>query len=455
MQVRNTIWNLKLLFQGQALQNLNRLQQWQYLSQQDVQLLQRRKLSLLLKHAFEHVPHYREVLADFPFNISGDINISDFEKIPFMDKAVIRDKYEQLQSDDLGKRKWFRNTSGGSTGEPVRFVQDKEYADFKQAVKILFDHWANFSVGEGKVLLWGSERDLLVGRETLQVEIGKWLRRELWLNAFCMAPEQMYNYTQQINSFKPKLILAYVESIYELSRFIEQEGIKVHSPRAIMTSAGTLQPHMRDTIERVFETEIFNRYGSREVGDIACECERHQGLHVSPCTHYVEIIDSDGRTISTEKVGEVVVTSLTNYAMPLIRYRIGDRASWSELSCPCGRNWPLLKTVGGRITDSFLRRDGQIIDGRIFNTFVWDQPFVKRYQFIQEDYEKIRVLIVPVENAVDILYEKHHSELVNIRNKVQSIMGAECYVKIEFVDNISPSASGKYRYTWSKVTEES
>ena len=90
-----------------------------------------------------------------------------------------------------------------------------------------------------------------------------------------------------------------------------------------MVTAGTLFEPIRQTIESVFQAPVFNRYGSREVGDIACECEAHSGLHVALPTQFVEILRPDGTAAGPGEIGEIVVTSLTNFAMPLIRYRIG------------------------------------------------------------------------------------------------------------------------------------
>lgn len=223
-----------------------------------------------------------------------------------------------------------------------------------------------------------------------------------------------------------------------------------------MTSAGTLYPYMREVIERVFKASVFNRYGSREVGGIACECELHKGLHVSPLTHYVEIIRADGTPAAPGEVGEVVVTSLVNYTMPFIRYRIGDMAVWAEERCSCGRGWPLLKEVAGRVTDVFTRRDGTKIVPEYFIHLigvVLKFSWLRKFQVIQEDYDHIRLIIVP---SVSFQEANEHinREKADLETKVRLVMGDECRLEIELVEDIPPSPSGKYRYTISKVNHD-
>src|SRR5690606_3762123 len=124
----------------------------------------------------------------------------------------------------------------------------------------------------------------------------------------------------------------------------------------IMTSATTLEPAMRTTIERVFGAPVFGRYGSREVGDVACENGDGNGMLVSPLTHLVEVIGADGTAVPDGTPGELVVTHLTNYSMPLIRFRIGDAGA---LGPPVGSSpWPRLTQVMGRVTDIFYTATG-------------------------------------------------------------------------------------------------
>jgi phenylacetate-CoA ligase len=248
------------------------------------------------------------------------------------------------------------------------------------------------------------------------------------------------------------MLLGYAEAVYELAKFMEREGVQSHHVGAIMTSAGTLHPDMRRVIERAFRAPVFNRYGSRELGGTACECEMHEGLHISPLTHYVEIISPEGGPCAPGELGELVLTSLTNHAMPLIRYRIGDMASWATGTCSCGRRWPLLSGVTGRVTETFVRRDGSVVVPEYLIHLVGVilyRPHYRRFQIVQEDYERVRIRIVmgdprPRNDVVN-------GELDEIGAKVRLVMGKNCAVDFSLEVDIEPTASGKYLYTLSRV----
>jgi phenylacetate-CoA ligase len=433
---------------------LNFLKRVESLSEGQIQKLQEERIRALLRHAYTNVPYYRkqiERLGGFQAIETGDVK-TFLSELPLLTKTTIREFWEDLKSQDLKSREWFYNTSGGSTGEPVRLIQDYVFREHVRAVKAFYDLWTGYRAGMPKIVLWGSERDLFLGRERLRTRLGRWLRNEYWLNAFRMGPSEMRECLRLINTVRPVQILAYAEAAYELARFAEREGLKVYPPRAVMTSAGTLYTYMRETIQRVFNAPVFNRYGSREVGDIACECEAHKGLHVCPVMNYVEILREDGTPAAPGEVGEVVVTSLTNYAMPLIRYRIGDMAVWAEEKCSCGRAWPLLKTVIGRVSDTFITRDGTRVHGEYFTHLIYFRDWIQKFQFIQENYDLVTLLVVPsceFEKAKQIV-EHDYQDLLH---KIQIVMGRSCRLEIKLVEDIPPSPSGKYRYTISKVAK--
>jgi phenylacetate-CoA ligase len=252
---------------------------------------------------------------------------------------------------------------------------------------------------------------------------------------------------KRINQIKPCLILAFPNSIDELARFIKEHHLAVYSPLTIMTSGSVLFPEVRARIKEVFHSIIFDRYGSREVGDIACNCAKSEGLHLVPDIHYLEIVDDKGEEVKQEEAGNIIVTLLTNYTMPLIRYKIGDMGILSERNCQCGRESPLLEKVVGRINSRFKNKFGDYIN-TWFNSLFYFQDNIKQYQVIQETTDLILINLVLINKDklkdMDKFFEENNQ-------KICKIMGHQITVKYNIVDEIQPSPSGKYMYTFSKV----
>ncbi|WP_396621469.1 phenylacetate--CoA ligase family protein [Marinobacter sp. W-8] len=408
----------------------------------------------ILLHAFQHVAYYRDCLlrAGFDDNEIRNDPVAALGALPLLDKRILREHFEALKSDDLASRNWHVNTSGGSTGEPARFIQDSEYHLYGMAGKALFDVWTGYKAGEPRVILWGSERDLLVGRETVKARVGRFLRNEVPLNTFRMSEQDLRHFVDVINEVRPVQITAYVESAFELARYVEQRGLKIHSPTAILTSAGTLFPHMRELIEKVFQARVFNRYGSREVGDVACNCREQDGLHVNPYTHHVEILREDGTPCVPGEIGEVVVTSLTNRAMPLLRYRIGDLASWAEQACECGRAWPLMQEVAGRVNSILKTRNGTFATAALstmmyFKDSEKTKPFSSfgRYQLVQKGLDHLVVRLL-LEN--EALFAEEKPLLIH---NIKAVFGNDIILDVETPTSLPSNPSGKHIYIWSEV----
>ena len=304
---------------------------------------------------------------------------------------------------------------------------------------------AGKDIGEAEVRLWGSERDIFHGTRGLRAAMGNWVRNQHFFNAFSMTPADMTAFIERLNRIRPRIVVAYAQSAYELATFSIDNNLPIRGVGAVMTSAGTLYPFMREAIGRGFDAPVFNRYGSREVGAIATECDAHRGLHVHMENQVVEIVDAGGAPCAPGVPGEIVVTTLTNFAMPLIRYRIGDTAAWAEHPCTCGRGSRLLANVTGRVVDTFVTADGKKIDGEYFTHLVYFKDWVRKFQFVQEDLESIRV-------KFETRSEAPRADLEEIEGKIKLVMGNRCRVEFEFVDEIPPGTSGKYRYTISRVS---
>ncbi len=401
-------------------------------------------LTELLQHCRTSVPYYAESI-DHAGKM-GNADPRDYlRRLPLLTKQTIRVNAQMMHSTDLGRRQWTYNTSGGSTGEPISLIQDAEYEDRCRAITMVFYSLLGYETGQPSVRLWGSERDIEGGTKSRKARFFNWLTATTWMNAFLMSPERMRRYVETLNRVRPHLIVAYAQAAYELARFVERERLVLCPQRAVVTSAGTLYPFMRDKIAQVFGCEVYNLYGSREVSDIACEMPGADGLWVAPWGNYVEIVDDQGEPVEPGEEGNIVVTCLTNYAMPLLRYWIGDRGALMPEPAPGSSGPQVLKQVSGRNVDVFRTPDETLVDGEYFTHLLYFRPWVWKFQVIQRSREDLLFKVVRANG------DPPRSELEDIAAKARLVMGPNCRVDFEFPSDLPPHPSGKYRYTISEV----
>jgi len=436
----------KYINQSNVLNYLDKLKDYQWKSWEENQRLQRKRLFLLIKYAGKNIPYYQNIFQSSNFTFSEPTILEDVKRLPVLTKETIRTHFDELYC--FQDKTYYRNTSGGSTGEPVIFYQDKEYLNWANAAKRLFNEWAGRRLGDPMIKLWGSLSDIL------EVDLGfkGFLRRQISgitiLNSYRMTEKDVEKYVRIINAKKPDFILTYTNGISEIANFIREYQLSIHSPSSIMTAAGVLYPEVKKTIEEVFQTKVFNRYGSREVSDIACNCEKDNGLHLIPSIHYLEVVDHKGNPVRPGVTGNLIVTLLTNYTMPLIRYQIGDRGILSDKMCSCGRGFPLLKKVKGRMRSVFRNKEGDYIDGGAFIRFFYFRNNIKQFQVIQKSLELITVNIVLKDKSRKEIIEK---DILEISDSINKIMKSKVVIQFNLVDEVQPSSSGKHGYVISKV----
>ena len=418
------IYTLLYLSGSKIPKYLKEIRRVEKLSKDEAKKYQEEKLKRLLLYAYRNVPYYNKTLKEAKVFDDGKVNLNNFNKIPILTKDIIRKEGKNLYSKE--KRKGvYENTSGGSTGEPVRFLQDKKYNEWNITNKLYYKLKAGQGIGEKELRFWGSERDLLEGQEKLSIRLRNWLYNRREFNTFKMSEKQMFEYVEKWNKFNPSWVECYVQSIYEFAKFVEKNNLRIKSPKnGILTSAGTLTAEMREKIEKVFGCKVYNRYGSREVGDMACGTGR---LKISFWHQLVEAIEEKNN------LGKIIVTNLNSYAMPLIRYEIGDVGIVNGFE---------IEEVKGRVVNLFKTKAGDLIDGEFFTHEFYLKDWVGKFQVVQKDYELIEIKIVG---------EKNKKDMQKIEKDIKKVMGQNCNVKWEFVDEIEPTKEGKYLYTVSEV----
>ena len=409
-----------------------------------VDLFQKKKLEQLITHAKIHSPYYKKFFSDADTGRDDNSDLSVFYTMAPLTKEMIRANLKNIYSDDYPLRQWYFNSSGGSTGEPLRFIQDITYTKWGNAMfRFYYTHYLGIDEPfTRKMILWGAERDLFQGKRDFKRRCLDWLNNTVFLNSFLMTEEDMAGYVKKINSFKPVLLRGYAGSLYELSKYIRRERIPVFSPEIIVSAAETLHPDMREEIESVFGRKVYDFYGSREIGSLAGECRN--GNYHTLFWNFFEVLDTNNNPVKEGEEGRVIVTNLFNYSMPLLRYEIGDMAIRGPDSCACGQRLPTLRRITGRITDHFKRNDGSIIHGEYFTHLFYLKDWVSSFQVIQEDYEKIRILVVK-KSEID------PADTTEIEMKIRLVLGKNCTIVWDLVDQIPKTKTGKYLFTKSEI----
>jgi len=408
----------------------------------------RRNLFGLLSHALGTVPYYRTAGRDLAGRLSEAKAVSVLHEMPVLTKEIIRKEGPNLLSEKPGRKvQW--NTSGGSTGEPVRLLQDERMRRQATANKILFMKWLGYEVGEPHLLIWG------VPQQTFNRKIGlrEWTYRkvhnQVYLNCYTTSDDLLRRWLECINDMRPSIIEAYVDSICDLAQLILAAKHQVAAPKGIITSAGVLSSEARCLLQQAFRCPVLNRYGSREVSDIACSCLSAHHLHVSEAQYYVEVVDDNYQPCDPGVEGMVLVTLLTNLTMPLIRYRIEDRAVWASGPCECGRTTRRLAAVTGRQNDFLVAADGTRVNGTALTTLLYAVQGIRRFQYRQARREHVILTVEPLDGAAhNVLSQNLREPMENLRGLLKGTQ-----VELVFASQITPSKSGKYRYVLNETMQ--
>lgn len=414
------------------------------LSSTDLRRVEQDRRRRLLAHAFGTVPYYAEVAAKLGVDACSAAEPQVFRHLPALTKQIISDRGPELTSRMLAGNRLDPNSTSGSTGEPLAFFTDLRSKDFRKAVDARNRGWIGVRPGDPVILLWGSSIDHRRSAD-LRGRIHSLITREQLLSAYSLSDEDMARYAEIIRRFKPRLLIGYPSVMVEFASFCAASTLTFPSVAAIVCSAEALYQDQREIIETALGVRVFNRYGCREVGAVAHETPTSRGLVVNSDRLFVEIVDDAGQACGPGETGELLVTDLDNYGMPFIRYRIGDRGSWSDPDADVagGLPYPVLSRVEGRSLDVVTTRDGRRVGGTFWTILLRQRPGMDRFQVVQSSPERviIRYLADKILDADTAAY---------FRARIAETCGTDLQVAFERVDDIRPEPGGKFRLVISR-----
>lgn len=273
----------------------------------------------------------------------------------------------------------------------------------------------------------------------------RYLEREVMYYSGTFAPEAMRRFYDDLTRFRPSYFKVFPNALFGFAQFLTENKLKPLKLKGILSTGEPLFENQRWLFEELFQCRVFDMYGSREVGNTSSECEAHEGLHIAMETSYVEFV-RDGKAVAPGEEGEILITDLTNFAFPMIRYRINDYGIPLDKRCSCGRQLSLMSPGIGRLFDDIWRPDGVKLSGNLlgYHLTADHEIHIGQMQIIQESLTDFKILITDRP-------EPNQKSFEFIRKKMATILGDRIKVDIEVVREIPREKSGKMRYVVSKI----
>lgn len=400
---------------------------------------QLRLLQRLCRDAASYVGHYNQSLR--PLFTDGNPHMGNFLIDAWRDVPVVS-KADMLKNPDAfhsrSKRRevteYGESHTSGSSGEPFHYRKSKLTDQATTTVaNRAFDHFGLDLTGDLadiRVILAGSDGERGPGADktwNFSSESGAHHFFEIRLPV-----EEQWRWLKEI---RPKYLLSYPSNLRRLARSAQADPDHGLSLDACIASAEILPPDVKDLIGSVFGAPVINIYGLREFGHVATACPQTGNLHVSADVTMIEVLDEAGRPVEPGEIGEVVATSLYNYAMPFIRYATGDFAELGD-PCPCGRVLPVLKRILGRARNHFTLANGRTVwpikeFGELTELFAIDD-----YQIIQTDTDRFEFHYVGAANGEPL-------EQDAVAGYLRQHLAPDIHVDFDLQDAISPSGYAK------------
>ncbi len=429
-----------------------------YSSEQNMEL-QLKLLKRQVKYVEENVPYYQHLFNNIGFSSKDFNSLDDFSRIPPLSREdVVNNRHNlvdknvakyAIQSDNLDrgagapinfgvfkKNNIVRNISSGSTGAPAVFYENGSTTAQNWSNELRVNSWFGLKPGIRQARFVRFTTDYNFENNTNQIRLKLW--NQLVLPGVNLQQKDYPWIIKKLLDFKPYLYWGFTTAITGLAEFIQENDIEFfHKPKLIVTWAAPLYEHEEALLRDVFQCEITNIYGTREVGHIGCRC-LGGNMHVFQESIFLEQFNKSN---NRSEPGELLATTLYRSVMPFIRFRTGDLGFIANSICSCGKNLPFIREFVGRTGEVFNTNDGRMISPNFWCRTFMDKnrsQAVKRFQVIYKKDGNIDILLV----KTDKFDAKVEVDFIKYLNKN---FGSETKIQLKQVNEIIPTTSGKYQ----------
>ncbi|MFA5275755.1 MAG: hypothetical protein WC417_02550 [Candidatus Omnitrophota bacterium] len=412
------------------------LEKSQWFNEDELTAYQMERLEIILKHAYENVPYYRKLFNDSGVGREKFKDLEDLKKIPPINKEILRNNFNSLRAKNFAKFKPRLCRTSGTSGEPIEFYHDKPSNNLEFCYYWRYWSWGGYRLGDSfaefTLYHFLGEKINRIGQHAL-------ITNRLMLNPAQLSYENIGHFCLLIDKYRPSFLKGSPSSIYVFVNLVEKKHLEGLRFKAVFTTGELLLPYQQQKIESVLKCKIFDSYGHMERTVAICQCPEHN-YHINSDYGILEIEKDERLSSPTTTVGRLIGTSLYNFAMPLIRYRIDDiiAVKTGINQCPCGRGLPLCERIDGRKQDIIVTPDGRLLT----NVFILFDLLkgVLWTQLIQKEKDELTVKIVRGND-----YSEHGEQ--EFKYHLQKLAGERTKIEIEYLpaDTLSVLMSQKYR----------
>ncbi len=421
------LWLRHLRYGGAHEAHLAQLLETETWSDDSLRELQLKELQQVVRHAYSTVPLYAR-----RGNAPSIRRLEDISQIPILTKDQLQTRADEITTRTPGARRQEVHT-GGTTGKPLTIYCTRDVLRHNYAFFVRFLHWAGVRRGDRKATFAG--RIIVPPRQT-RPPFWRYnaAARTMLFSSYHLSPDTVGFYAKALAEYAPALIDAYPSSLEPIAQYLREHGIDTVRPRAIVTSSETLLPPVRTLIESAFSAPVFDHYGGAEMAAFITQCA-HGRYHVNPEFGMVELL-RDGHEVAAGEEGEIVATGFINPIMPLIRYATGDSAIGVSGPCACGRAFPALASIEGRLDDVLVTPEGRRV-GRLDPIFKSVSSLYET-RIVQDEPDHVRVETVL---RAPLARSDREELLSGLRNR----LGAQMRVDFYEVPSLPRTKGGKLR----------
>lgn len=405
--------------------HLDALLRTQAMKREDLLARQQRDLADIVEFAAAHTPYYVETLA--PLLQDGRF---DPGTLPILRKDDVIHRLDDLLADTVNRSQAKLGHTGGSTGKPLAFWYDDAKHELMRAGMMRSYMLSGWRPGQKILNFWGARQDVVPGG-VFGAQLGDIIAAEHTISAFEYTEEKLVEWARFIQRYRPVLLQGYASVLAEVARVVIDNRLAM--PKTLIgvySTAEVLTDEQRQRMRQAFGCKVFNQYGSREIPNIACECS-HGNMHV-----FTDMVTLE--SVSLENENRLLVTSLTNRLMPMVRYDIGDSGRLLDGACDCGLPLPLMEMDLCRQNDLIRTRSGKTVHPSYFNRLLYGQTQIRQYQWVQRGLDQLELNLV----APPLGSETLASLEARIRRDVDALM----VLKVHYLDDIPRTVSGKHRF---------